>query len=140
MEIITAQTPIDIQRCTEVISVLRPQLKNKNIWDLYRTQMEEGYRLMYIFDGNQALAFAGFRLLNTFHSGKTLYIDDLCTLEQARRRGLGSLLLDKIFEIAFSKGCDTVSLDSGHQRFDAHRLYLNKGFIITSHHFVKRLK
>ncbi|RYF63705.1 MAG: GNAT family N-acetyltransferase, partial [Cytophagaceae bacterium] len=40
-------------------------------------------------------------------------------------------------DLARQTGCQCVSLDSGQNpaRYDAHRLYLNKGFNITSHHF-----
>ena len=37
------------------------------------------------------------------------------------------------------KGFELITLDSGHHRHTAHRLYLNKGFEIKSHHFVKKL-
>ena len=36
---------------------------------------------------------------------------------------------------AREKGCRYLSLDSGVQRHDAHRFYLNLGMNITSHHF-----
>jgi hypothetical protein len=42
-------------------------------------------------------------------------------------------------DAAREAGCATFSLDSGHQHFDAHRLYLNFGFKIVSHHFSKEL-
>ena len=35
---------------------------------------------------------------------------------------------------------DAVHLDSGHTRFDAHRVYLSHGFRISSHHFTLKLK
>ena len=40
----------------------------------------------------------------------------------------------------FFKGYDAVTLDSGYQRLAAHRLYLNKGFNLSSHHFSKQIK
>ena len=71
------------------------------------------------------------------YSGKTLYIDDLSTLPGARGKGYASTLLDFVIEQARQHGCQCVSLDSGQNpaRYDAHRLYLKKGFNITSHHF-----
>ena len=32
-------------------------------------------------------------------------------------------------------GCDMLHLDSGVQRFDAHRFYLNKRMMLGAHHF-----
>jgi hypothetical protein len=36
---------------------------------------------------------------------------------------------------ARATGCAKLELDSGVQRFDAHRFYLRKRMIISSHHF-----
>ena len=79
----------------------------------------------------------GYRVLNFLHSGKTLYIDDLSSLPEGRSKGYASALLDFVVEQAKQQNCQCVSLDSGQNpaRYDAHRLYLKKGFNITSHHF-----
>jgi hypothetical protein len=47
--------------------------------------------------------------------------------------------LDFIKQYAIELGCDAIHLDSGHQRHDAHRLYLQKKFRIASHHFIVEL-
>lgn len=127
----------DIQACTEVIGELRPHQLGKNIWEQYQIQKQENYQILYLTVEEKAVAFIGYRIQHMLYSGKTLYIDDLCTLPSFRGKGFASLLLDKVFDIANQNQCDTVSLDSGHHRHAAHRLYLNKGFIIESHHFQK---
>jgi len=66
---------------------------------------------------------------------KILYIDDRTTLPEARSRGFASQLLDSLLEVAQSARCRAVHLDSGYARHDAHRLYLRKGFHLSSHHF-----
>lgn len=139
-QIKTVSTQKDIQRCTQVILELRPHLKGKDLWQQYRKQSNESYRIMYIQEGEKAVSFIGYRLLNMLYSGKTLYIDDLCTLPENSGKGHAGLLLDRVFNIAKGEGCETVSLDSGHHRHTAHRLYLNKGFDISSHHFQMKPK
>jgi hypothetical protein len=47
-------------------------------------------------------------------------------------------MLDWLIERARGEGCQSFELDSGVQRFDAHRFYLSNRMIISSHHF--RLK
>jgi hypothetical protein len=44
-----------------------------------------------------------------------------------------------VIGVAKEKGLKTVALDSGYQRLDAHRLYLNKGFTLNAHHFSKNV-
>ena len=106
-------------------------------------QRAEGYRLVGVFedDASHALAVAGFRVGHMLAWGRYLYVDDLSTLPEARRRGYGRRLLDWLTEEARRQGCDQLHLDSGvtADRYDAHRLYLNSGLAITSHHFARKL-
>jgi GNAT superfamily N-acetyltransferase len=102
-------------------------------------QRPQGYRLIGAFEEGAptASAVAGFRVAHGLAWGHYLYVDDLSTLPEARRRGLAGRLLDWLFEEARRLGCDQLHLDSGVglDRADAHRLYLNSGLVIAAHHF-----
>ncbi len=106
-------------------------------------QRPQGYRLVGAFDAEEpaAAAVAGFRTGNNLAWGHFLYVDDIATRPEFRRRGLGTALLVWLAREAARLGCEELHLDSGVQleRADAHRLYLNSGLVITSHHFARRL-
>ena len=106
-------------------------------------QRPEGYRLVGAFDAEEpaAAAVAGFRTGNNLAWGHFLYVDDLATRPEFRRRGLGTGLLVWLAREAARLGCEELHLDSGVQleRADAHRLYFSSGLVITSHHFARRL-
>jgi GNAT superfamily N-acetyltransferase len=104
-------------------------------------QRPEGYRLAGAFEGERCLAAAGFRELHNLAWGHVIYVDDLSTHPDGRRRGLGRALLEWCAEEAQRLGCDELHLDSGVEanRLDAHRLYLNTGMRITSFHFAQPL-
>ena len=80
---------------------------------------------------------AGFRLAEFMAWGRVLYIDDLTTLPEARGQGFAGLLLDWLAEYARQQGCQAVHLDTGYTRHAAHRVYLSKGFELSSHHMAK---
>jgi GNAT superfamily N-acetyltransferase len=107
-------------------------------------QRAEGYRLVGIFEESapHAVAVAGFRVGHMLAWGRFLYVDDLSTLPEARRRGYGMRLLEWLREEAERLGCDQLHLDSGvgSDRIDAHRLYFNAGLAITSFHFARQLE
>jgi GNAT superfamily N-acetyltransferase len=104
-------------------------------------QRPEGYRLVGAFDESEpnALAVAGFHTGHSLAWGHYLYVDDLSTLPQARRRGHGRSLLDWLIVEGTRLNCTQLHLDSGLglDRTDAHRLYLNAGLVISSHHFAR---
>lgn len=107
------------------------------------SQRAEGYRLAGAFEEGreEAAAVAGFRTMHCLAWGHTLYVDDLSTLPDARRRGHGAALLAWCAEEAARLGCDQLHLDSGVglDRADAHRLYMNAGLVISAHHFARRV-
>lgn len=105
-------------------------------------QRPQGYRLFAAFDADdrEAVAVAGFRRLASLAWGDVLYIDDLSTRAASRRRGYGRSLLTAVEREAREFGCSSVHLDSGHHRYEAHRLYLGAGYEIRSHHLVKPLQ
>jgi GNAT superfamily N-acetyltransferase len=108
----------------------------RQVDDLMRPQ---GYRLLASFeDGvDHAVAAAGFRPRHMLYVGSHLYIDDLVTLPDYRRRGHAEALLKWVADEARGQGHDQVHLDSGTPRHDAHRRYLTAGYRITSFHFVQ---
>lgn len=108
-----------------------------------QVQRPQGYRLVGAFDAEEpaAAAVAGFRTGNNLAWGHFLYVDDIATRPEFRRRGLGTALLVWLAREAARLGCEELHLDSGVQleRADAHRLYLNSGLVITAHHFARKL-
>ena len=62
-------------------------------------------------------------------------MEDRVTGESARSLGYGGALFDWLVAESRAAGCKNFQLDSGVQRFAAHRFYLKHGMDITSHHF-----
>ena len=108
-----------------------------------QVQRPEGYRLVGVFeDDGRCTAAAGFRVIRNLASGDCLYVDDLSTLPDARRRGHGRALIEWCLDEATRLGCDELHLDSGvgPDREAAHRLYFSLGLRITSYHFARDLR
>ena len=138
-EIKYATADADIDNCWEVVRALRPHLHKENYLSQVRSMMLEGYQMIFIQGERHAAAFAGFRNMQMLYSGEIIYIDDLSTLPEYRGKGYAGTLLDYLHKLAAENGKRAVHLDSGYHRNDAHRLYLNKGYKIASHHFAKEL-
>jgi GNAT superfamily N-acetyltransferase len=134
-----ATTLDDVIKCSKVVLTLRPHLSHEEYVAKASEMIHEGYNLAYIEENGEVVAAIGFRYLQFLFCGKHFYIDDLVTLPAHRGKGHGGILLDFVADIARKEGFDVVTLDSGHHRTDAHRLYLNKGFTISAHHFTKKL-
>ncbi len=135
-KIVEALTTEEISRCFPVMRQLRTHFEEEQT---FITQVErqrgDGYRLAYLEDNGEVQAVAGFRMLESLFSGRFCYVDDLVTGERSRSLGYGNALFDWLVAKARAAGCRRLELDSGVQRFEAHRFYLRKRMIIPSHHF-----
>ena len=135
-----AKTDAEIALCWDVIAALRPHLNKENLVPEVKEMMEEGYRIIFAEEEGKAVSFAGFRDMHMLYCGKIIYIDDLSTLSEHRGKGYAGMLLDYIHQLARESGKSAVHLDSGHHRHNAHRLYHNKGYVISAHHFANTFK
>ncbi|MEH2379933.1 MAG: GNAT family N-acetyltransferase [Nostoc sp.] len=135
MSIQLGESDFQILKCFPVISQLRPHQEPAKFVEQVRYQMKEGYQLAFLEVEEQAVAVAGFRISTCLASGKFLYIDDLVVDELKRSHSYGQQLFQWLIEYARNHECKHLSLDSGVQRFAAHRFYLMQRMSITSHHF-----
>jgi GNAT superfamily N-acetyltransferase len=117
---------------------LRPQLKN------YAERLHEvfagGGRMAVAVKDGKVLGITVYRIQEKTYSGRELYCDDLITDETQRSTGVGHALMQYMESLGRERGCDTLALDSGCQRQQAHKFYFREGLVIPSFHFTKALK
>jgi len=137
----TIKTDLEIQQCWEVAFLLRPHL-DKTKWSSTISEMmqNEKYSIAGIMAEEKVVAFAGYRVMTSLHSGNIIYIDDLCTLESYRGKGFASQLLAHVRAIATSTDLDAVVLDTGFDNNTAQKLYLKSGFQFSAVHLSAYLK
>lgn len=140
MSIHFAETEEAIAACFPVMQQLRLQLRESEFLARVRLQEREGYRLAYAEHEGRPVAVAGFRILTYLLWGRTLYVDDLVTDVAVRSSGHGHRLFEWLVDYANHQKCDQLHLDSGVQRFDAHRFYFRERMAITAHHFAMTLR
>ena len=135
-EILQIRERAAIRRCYPVMAQLRPHLSEATYCEQVLRQFEtQDYHLAAVEEGGAIVAVVGYRFVENLAWGKYLYVDDLITDEACRGHGYGGKLFDWISEEAARAGHRAVHLDSGVQRFAAHRFYLGKGMEMTSRHF-----
>ena len=138
--IFLANSDDEINACFPVLAELRPHVSREEfLLRIKRQTAESGYRLACAVDGD-VKAVAGFRISECLAWGKFMYVDDLVARSADRSKGFGGALFDWLVEYARENNCDQFHLDSGVQRFGAHRFYLQKRMAIEAHHFGLKLR
>lgn len=123
-----AETASDFAACFDVIRQLRPKLLSAGDWHAQADEMRsEGYRVLVYRDGGRAAAIAGYRISTNLVHGRFLFVNDLVTLDSARGKGLGRLMLRKLERIAEAEGCEYLVLDTAIANLGARRFYTRAG-------------
>lgn len=123
-----AETPADFAACFDVIRQLRPKLQSADDWHAQAEAMRpEGYRVLVCRDGERDAAVAGYRISTNLVHGRFLFVNDLVTLDSARGKGLGRLLLRELERIAEAEGCERLVLDTAMANLGARRFYTREG-------------
>lgn len=139
MTITVAQTDAEIGRCFPIMRQLRPHLIESEFVTRVRTMQHIGYLLAALEVDGGVAGVAGYRFLEKLFSGRNLYVDDLVTDGQQRSRGHGAALLAWLCAQAKAHDCAQLELDSGVQRFEAHRFYFRERLHLSAYHFVRKL-
>ncbi len=118
-----------------VLQELRPHLTPECLEAALRDGGAQGLVFIGLFGDDQCIGVAGYRLINNTSAGRKLHVDDLVVTESNRSLGAGKLLFAELVRRAEQLQCTALELDSGVQRFEAHKFYLQSGMHIRSHHF-----
>ena len=136
-KITEVKTRDEIARCFPVMRQLRTHFEEEGKFvEQVERQRGAGFRMAFLEDGSDEIrAVAGYRMSESLYAGRFCYVDDLVTDAEGRSLGYGGVLFDWLVAAARTAGCGRLELDSGVQRFAAHRFYLTKRMIISSLHF-----
>jgi N-acetylglutamate synthase-like GNAT family acetyltransferase len=115
------QTDAEILECLPVLLQLRPHLQAASFVAQIRQQADRGYQLAALRANGNAIAVAGFHITTNLAWGKHLYLEDLVVDADHRSERYGEQIFQWLIDYAKQHQCDQLHLDSGVQRFAAHR-------------------
>jgi GNAT superfamily N-acetyltransferase len=135
IHIALATSDEELLRCYPVMKQLRPNITQQQFLDQVARQNKQGYQVCSLEEKGVVRCVAGFRITERLAYGKFLYVDDLITHESHRCQGYGNTLFDWLVDYARENDCKALGLESGVQRFAAHRFYMRKKMWISAYHF-----
>ena len=135
-----AETEAEILACFSVMRELRPNLASAESFLAQVQRMHaQGYHLLAAFEDGIPVALAGYRDKEMLIHGHFIYVDDLITSASRRGQKLGERLLQFVFELAKTRHCSRVILDTGLDNALAQRFYYRMGMLASGMHFVYEL-
>ena len=135
------ETEEQLRACYPVMKELRPHLVSEDEFvQRIMRQHEQGYRILAAWEGDEAVALAGYRLQENMVYGPFLYVDDLISAERHRSQRWGARLLDQLTAHAEQAGCARLILDTGLTNGLAQRFYFRQGLLPGALRFGKILE
>lgn len=101
-----------------------------SLFEVYKRVLgDPGSFAFFLLDKDEYKGFCHGAFFDTFWmSGPTCYVSSIITNADERGKGFGVQLMDHARELAVSRNCKALILDSGFPREDAHRFYEKYGF------------
>jgi ribosomal protein S18 acetylase RimI-like enzyme len=131
----------DLGACFPLMRTLRPHLSDADSFTArVRRQAAAGYRVLAAWDGETPVGLAGYRPQENLIRGRFCYVDDLVVAPEARRHGIGALLLDGVSDEARAAGLPWLVLDTALDNLLGQRFYFRYGMLPAALRFARTLE
>jgi GNAT superfamily N-acetyltransferase len=143
---IRSAEPRDFDQVTDLLE----RLGRETVTDATRDRCREVYaaqvsdptadHLVAEDDDGTLVGFCSLHFRNRLnHPTPQAWVPDLFVAEQVRRQGVARALLEHAERRAIERGCYEITLESGYQRIEAHKLYASFGMRDPGKYFRKLL-
>ena len=140
MEIVELHSAAERREVLPILRELYPSLDEGRYAALLAEMIDDGYRQFAVRnEAEEIVALAGVAVHVNLYYGRHLYVYDLVVKEDARSKGYGGLLMNRVEDIARREGCETAALACGLEREGALRLYEGRGYQKPSYAMRKAL-
>ncbi|MBQ4822269.1 GNAT family N-acetyltransferase [Aquimarina sp. MMG016] len=119
--------------------LMNNQLEDKVLGQRFSEMFDQNYECWGVHFEGKIIGVFGLWFMTRHYAGKSCEPDHVYIDDKYRGRGIGKEVFSWIYEYARNKGCETSELNSYVSNYPSHKFYLNEGYEIWAHHFVKKL-
>jgi len=116
------------------------QLTDEVLLERFGEMFEQNYECWGVYMNHQLIGVFGLWFMTRHYAGRSCEPDHVYIDDGYRGKGIGKKIFEWIYEYAKTKGCEMTELNSYVSNYPSHKFYLNQGYEIWAHHFVKKLQ
>lgn len=98
---------------------------------------QQNYECVGVYDNDSLIGCCGLWYQTRHYAGRSVEMDHVIILEDYRNKGIGTKLMDFVYQYAKKRGGAWVELNTYVHNFPSHKFYYNHGFAAKGYHFVK---
>ncbi len=122
-----------------VQKLMNNQFSDDILLERFEEMFEQNYECWGVYLDKKQIGIFGLWFMTRHYVGRSCEPDHVYIDNTYRSKGIGKKVFEWIYEYAKSKGCETSELNSYVANYPSHKFYLNEGYEIWAHHFVKKL-
>ena len=124
-----------IELLEENISSFKPNMSHKALWNRFKIKSTNTSAIVAIYK-NIVVGYGSITFENKIRGGVAGHIEEIVTINEYRKHGVGKKIMDKLFDLALKKGCYKVVLQSNKE---SEFFYTKLGFIKVNISMSKKL-
>lgn len=102
--------------------------------------LPHNYGQVAMYDGEECVGMSGYWIGSKLWCGKYLECDNVVVSKNHRRKGIANKIFDYLKKKAEKADCTMMALDSYTDNFEAHKFFMNEGFVPRGFHFINVLQ
>lgn len=125
---------------TRIQELMNNQFEDTLLLDRFGEMFDQNYECWGVFIDEELIGIFGLWFMTRHYIGRSCEPDHVYIDASYQRQGIGKRVFAWIYEYAKGKGCMASELNSYVTNYPSHKFYLNEGYEIWAHHFVKKLE
>jgi GNAT superfamily N-acetyltransferase len=140
MELREITTKEEMLRNFELLHEFYPSITLEEYDKELDLMIPNNYGQVGMYEGDECIGMSGYWIGSKLWCGKYLECDNVVVSSEHRRKGIANKIFEYLREKAEKEGCTMMALDSYTDNFDAHKFFMNEGFVPRGFHFINVLK
>lgn len=120
-------------------TIMNNQFEDAVLLERFSEMFQQNYECKGVYIGEKLIGIFGLWFMTRHYAGRSCEPDHVYIDSNYRGQGVGKQVFVWIYDYARKKGCSISELNSYVSNYASHKFYLNEGYEIWAHHFVKKI-
>ena len=129
----------ELKSIIPLVSELNPKVSKSLLLLRLKDMISQGYECLGCYDEESLVGICGLWMQTRFYSGRVIEPDNVYIKEEYRSSGLGSKVMDFIYDLARKRNCDVLELNCYIDNNLGNSFWRKHGFKALGYHYLKEL-
>ena len=129
----------EIEMILPLLEQLNPNIGIEILKERLKSMVQSNYECVGVFHKNRLIGISGLWFLTKYYVGKHVEPDNVYIFPEYQDKGVGTMMLNWIFEYAKTKGCEASELNCYAKNKNGQKFWAKQGYELIAYHYQKKL-